>query len=317
MAKTRKRRAVESQPWPAFEGKLAETLGALEEDQFLVVSAKRGWAFVQFAAQGSYGLRAESISNNYLPSSRALNDVQLTRLREIGWMPPTGTAEQATPELQPNGSPNFFCEFPKPVSFIAVARMAVRTLTEVFKIPHPGFLDYQAFDTSDRAILLPTLGLMRRAPLPSPAKPQTDTVESVRQLTLDAIRKAAEDPTIAFQDDDSLPLRVGSALVIVRVHEEPFCVSIVSPILVKVDTDDLLVNRLNELNAKVRFARFFVEEGTVYAATEVFASPLVAEHVVQAFGLLGSLADDVDEMLHAQFGGRTAFGEFRSTARVH
>jgi hypothetical protein len=51
--------------WPAFEKRLAETLAALEEDQYLVVSAKRGWAYVQFAAQGSFGLRAECVGNKY------------------------------------------------------------------------------------------------------------------------------------------------------------------------------------------------------------------------------------------------------------
>jgi hypothetical protein len=30
--------------WPALESRLAETLGTLEKDQYLVVSAKRGWA---------------------------------------------------------------------------------------------------------------------------------------------------------------------------------------------------------------------------------------------------------------------------------
>ena len=77
--------------WPTFERKLAETLGALEEDQYLVVSAKRGWAYVQFAAQGSYGLRAECMSNNYLDEAHKLRAGQTALLRRIGWSPPTGT----------------------------------------------------------------------------------------------------------------------------------------------------------------------------------------------------------------------------------
>src|SRR5664279_5054643 len=77
--------------WPAFERKLAETLGALEEDQYLVVSAKRGWAYVQFAAQGSFGLRAECVGNNYLDEAHALRAGQMARLRRMGWSAPTGT----------------------------------------------------------------------------------------------------------------------------------------------------------------------------------------------------------------------------------
>ena len=100
--------------------------------------------------------------------------------------------------------------------------------------------------------------------------------------------------------------------MIVRVHSEPPCISLVSPILAKVDNDALLTTRLNDLNTKLHFARLFVLNETIYAAMEIFASPFVTEHVVHACGLLGVLADDIDEMLQQEFGGRTAFGEFRS-----
>ena len=124
--------------WSAFERKLAETLGALEEDQYLVVSAKRGWAYVQFAAQGSFGLRAECVGNNYLDEAHALRAGQMTALRRIGWSAPTGTPTEASPKRQPEGSPNFFRDFDRPVPCADAARMAVRALTEVFEIPHPG-----------------------------------------------------------------------------------------------------------------------------------------------------------------------------------
>src|ERR1035437_620483 len=160
--------------WPAFERKLAETLGALEEDQYLVVSAKRGWAYVQFAAQGSFGLRAECVGNNYLDEAHALRAGQTALLRRIGWSSPTGTRD----------SPNFFRDFDRPVPCADAARMAVRALTEVFEIPHPGSLMYKAFDKKQRTILVPTLGLKREEPAPPPAKPREDTVEELRKLVL-------------------------------------------------------------------------------------------------------------------------------------
>jgi hypothetical protein len=49
--------------------------------------------------------------------------------------------------------------------------MAVRALTEVFEIPHPGSLMYKAFDKKQRTILVPTLGLKREEPVPQPEKP--------------------------------------------------------------------------------------------------------------------------------------------------
>ena len=45
---------------------LAASLSALDEDQYLIIKRKdRPW-FVQFAAQGSFGVRAELVSNSYL-----------------------------------------------------------------------------------------------------------------------------------------------------------------------------------------------------------------------------------------------------------
>ncbi|HEY3348444.1 MAG TPA: hypothetical protein VGM13_01545 [Thermoanaerobaculia bacterium] len=167
--------------WPAFERKLAETLGALEEDQYLVVSAKRGWAYVQFAAQGSFGLRAECVGNNYLDEAHALSAGQTALLRRIGWSSPTGTP----------GSPNFFRDFERPVPCADAARMAVRALTEVFEIPHPGSLVYKAFDKKQRTILVPTLGLKREEPAPPPEKPREDAVQDLRALVLKAIREGS------------------------------------------------------------------------------------------------------------------------------
>jgi hypothetical protein len=76
-------------------------------------------------------------------------------MRRMGWSSPGGTL-----------SPNFFRDFDRPVPCADAARMAVRALTEVFEIPHPGSLMYKAFDKKDRTILVPTLGLKREEPAP-------------------------------------------------------------------------------------------------------------------------------------------------------
>ena len=91
-------------------------------------------------------------------------------LRRIGWSSPTGTRD----------SPNFFRDFDRPVPCANAARIAVRALTEVFEIPHPGSLMYKAFDRKQRTILVPTLGLKREESAPPPEKPCEDTVEELR-----------------------------------------------------------------------------------------------------------------------------------------
>jgi len=293
--------------WPAFERKLAETLDALEEDQYLVVSAKCGWAYVQFAAQGSFGLRAECVGNNYLDDAHALRAGQTALLRKIGWSSPTGTPEQATPKRQPAGSPNFFRDFDRPVPCADAARMAVRALTEVFDIPHPGYLMYKGFDKKQRTILIPTLGLKREEPTPPPEKPREDTVEELRKLVLKAIREGSGNPKLQCAADGELALRFGSAAVYVRVMGAPPFVRMFSPVLEDVDENDRLLDRLNELNTEMRFARFFVVEGRVIVAAEMFVAPFVAEHVSDACVQLGSLADEMGGTLQKEFGGRKAF----------
>jgi len=55
-----------------------------------------------------------------------------------------------------------------------------------------------------------------------------------------------------------------------------------------------------------------VVNDSVIAALDIFTSPLIADHVARGCALLGDIADQVDDLLQEEFGGRTAFGEFRS-----
>jgi hypothetical protein len=309
-------RKASSPAWPAFEGKLAEALAVLEEDQYLVITEKRGWAYVQFAGQGSFGVRAECVSNNYLDEAHALRAGQMTALGRIGWSAPTRTPEEASPKRQPEGSPNFFRDFDRSVPYDAVARMAVRSLAEVFEIPHPGYLQYEAFDRKQRTILVPTLGLMREKAAPLSGKPRADTIDGLRKLVLKAIRVASGNPDLEFDEDGDVLLRFGSAAVFVRVLDGPLCVRMFSPVLEGLEINDRLLDRLSEMNAEIRFARFFAAEGRVIVAAEVFAAPFVAEHVTQACPQVGSLADEYGRVLQKEFGGRTSFEDARDEPEV-
>jgi hypothetical protein len=297
--------------WPDFQRKLAETLGVLEEDQYLVVSAKRGWAYVQFVGQGSFGMRAECVSNNYLDEAHALSPDKIAALERLGWSAPTGAPEEVRVGKN-GGSPNFHRDFERPVPFDDAARMAVRALMEVFEISHPGCLKYKAFDRSGPRILVPTLGLKRELP-PSPRE---KTELPLRTRVLAATRNATGNAEIAYDVDGDLQLRFGSALVIVRLLEDPPCIRIYSPLLVEVEAGSELLERLNELNARVRHARLLEVDGTVYAAEELYASPFVEELLKEACWGLGKFAEEIGVELQRQFGGRTAFEEFRGHQTV-
>ena len=55
-----------SEEWHPFAMSVANVLTYLKEDQFLIISAKQSSRFVQFAGQGSFGLRAEVAANVFL-----------------------------------------------------------------------------------------------------------------------------------------------------------------------------------------------------------------------------------------------------------
>jgi hypothetical protein len=311
-------RITRSAAWSDFENSLAAILEALEEDQFLVISVKTAdWAYVQFAAHGAFGLRAEMVSNNFIPADKKFTADQIEALVGLGWHPPTGTPREVAAQRQDKRSPNFFRDFDRPVLASEVAQLAVRSLTEVARMQHPGMLEYTAFDREGRDLVLPTLKLKRRPKAPPPADVPVNTVERVRVQVLESIRKATDNADLEYIEGRRIQLRFGSAIVFVRVHKEPLCVSVSSPIVMNVDADSPTLERLNELNAKIRFARFFLKEGTIYAVEEVSATPFVVEQLLHACARLGTLADKIDDVLQKELGGRTTFGEFQAGSRVH
>ena len=188
-----------SAAWPPFSQKLAAVLEKLEEDQFLILSVKRTNRFVQFAAQGAHGMRMETTSNNYLAQPDRLNKRQIATLVDAGWHDPTGTSTDSTPERDPDGSPNFFVDFPgASVSFEAVAKLAVSTLAEILRVPYPGFLQYTAFGENMRAVVLPELGLKLAKPVALADNQQAgdwaDTFVDLKQST-------ARDQELAYSRD--------------------------------------------------------------------------------------------------------------------
>ena len=47
--------------WTGFGRRLVQVLGALEEDEYLIINLKGINRFVQFAGQGAHGMRVETV----------------------------------------------------------------------------------------------------------------------------------------------------------------------------------------------------------------------------------------------------------------
>ncbi len=147
-----------SAEWPAFHERLTETLQEMAEDQYLVIMLKNTNRYVQFSAQGFYGMRAETVCNNDLEAAERLTTEEIALLGVLGWDDPT-SGPSLTPDNDPDGSPNYFLEWAPPADYAEIAALAVRTLLEVHDVAHPGWLEYKAFDAEGINILLPELGL--------------------------------------------------------------------------------------------------------------------------------------------------------------
>lgn len=301
-----------SKAWPLFSGKLAAVLGKLEEDQFLILAVKNTNRYIQFAAQGSFGLRVETTSNSYLSKTEKLVPEQIAALCSLGWESPTGSPDEATQNNDPDGSPNYFVDFPAPVNFEAVADFAVKTLSEVLRVPHPGSLQYQAFDDLGEAIALPELGVKLEKQVTTEQE-----CSKVAELLLVTLREYTDINDLEFDQDGDVAIGYGSALVLLRLNDDCSYVRIYSPILLDVEDDPDIYPRLNDINANQVQVRFFYKNEAIYAISDVSVTPFVSEHVLQALRYFSLTVDDLISLLQDEFGGRASFTENRPSETRH
>ena len=149
--------------WQELGANLALCLADLDEDDYLIIESKRAPYYVQFAAQGAYGMRAEAVGNGYIDEPDAVSTQEdYARARALGWCAATDLPEgDQTADRDPDGSPNFFIDVEQPVDYGRLAEAAVRTLREVYHVRHPGLLQYRAFAFDGPEIRFPVLRIKR------------------------------------------------------------------------------------------------------------------------------------------------------------
>ena len=306
------------QAWDEYAEVVARILDALDAGQFLILRSIDRPGFVQFATHGMHGLRAEAVSNVSLPLDRQLGPDALDAALRLGWRAPTGEPG-GNHERDPEGSPNYFREWPAPVPYHDVARLAIDTLTQVFDVGHPGRVRYEAYTNEGTAILLPSLGerathhdLLSEDEL----RPASTAVEVAAQV-LAVLREASGNPNLQPDDDGEMAVRFGSSAVFFQVFGDPPIVRAYSPALTQVPLDPKVAIALNELNSSTAFTKWLAVDDMIVAAIDLFGDPLVDRHVVHACEVLGSTADDVDDQLQQQFGGKTFFGEYSHPKLTH
>jgi Putative bacterial sensory transduction regulator len=99
----------------------------------------------------------------------------------------------------------------------------------------------------------------------------------------------------------------GGTVVIVR-----------APIVQDLELDDAarqrLLERLNELNAGGYYARLYLHEKLVQAECDLLGEELHGAELMNALSAIARLADDLDDQLVAEFGGKTFEAKWEETA---
>jgi len=152
-------------------------------------------------------------------------------------------------------------------------------------------------------------------PAPAPASSAesaeaTDAVslrEQVRTV-IAAMQRTTPERLVADADGD-IGIRAGTAMVFVKVRENPPLVDVFSPVLTDVEPSERLYGKLSELTNRMPVGRLYCVNETVWASVPVFGRNFQPSHLVLAVQVMIGLADELDDRLQGEFGGRRFFAE--------
>lgn len=330
--------AGEAESWERYASALAGVLARMTDDQFLIVFSNASGRYVQFAAQGPSGMRAEVVGNPSLPPSTRLDDRQVECLVGEGWSPPTAALEEASAGVAPpaeseptdpnpaasagagtsRGCPNFYIDLPDPVDFPALARQAVRALRLV-GVAAASDLGYDAFLGRGGELSFPELGTRRerKEEAARPALEETGSRGSAQGRLLAAVRLATGLQDLEPDADGDVPVRCGAVLAFLRIVADPMRVFCFAPLVGGLRGERELLACLNLLNTGSSPVRFVLADDTVFGVAVIPARPLVAAHVASTLQAFCGRCDGVGTFLAERFDGELAGGESRSTATLH
>jgi hypothetical protein len=273
--------------WASFVGRLASALEGIRGSKYLILEVAGRQRFVQFAGDEDGSMRAEAISNAYLPPHDQLTVQQLQALDELGWRPPTHEPDVAVSGEAAMGSPNHYIDFPGPAPCSDVALIAVRTLRDVFGAASVDDLEYHAFERDGPDLDYPGL-CRRRLEVASDDANQQQELET--QL-LDAVRSAAGLEKLEYDDHGEIRFGRDRHWVAVRLVPDRDVVSIRTALAARVPHRASVMTELNDVNADSAWVRVYWRRGEIVAELVLPARPLHAEHVRKALHEFGREVD--------------------------
>ncbi len=261
-------------------------------------------------------LDALAVGNAGLPEGYRMDRAAVADMVALGWSPPGVVA----------GSGDSFGFSTTVPQAQRLATLVARTLRDVYGAPHPAFLVYLVHDEEDQPLDTTPLGTARHEPsldddidldaldgdgtltaaLASAAE-EIPLEERVRSVVATMSKTTVDQ--LQVDGDGDVGIRAGSAMVFVRVRDNPPLVDVFSPILTEVEPTEQLYVKLSELTNRMPIGRLYCTGDTVWASIPVFGRNFQATHLMLAVQVMTGLADELDDRLHGEFGGKRFFGE--------
>lgn len=255
------------------------------------------------ATGGPDEVHADAVGNAGLPEEFRLARSAIGDLVALGWSPPgvvEGSGDRFGLRLPIDDAPE-------------AATIITRTLRDVYGTPHPAFLTYTVH--GDTAV--PALAAARPVAAGTvlevrPSRAELDVAaiplaERVRTVVGELLK--TEPDALQIDDEGEISIRAGSAMVFVRIHSDPSLIDVYSPVLTEVEPDERLYERLSQLTRRMPIGRLYCTDDTVWASVPVFGRDFQATHLMLAVQVMTRLADELDDRLQGDFGGKRFFGE--------
>ncbi len=318
-------RAKVAEAWQEFGRALAVALPLLPSGASVeltldpTASGTEDAVYSVWVTAGDDGLLGLAVGNSGLPAPYRLDRAAVGSLVALGWSPP-GVIE---------GSDESFGLRLPAGDAAKLAMIVTRTMKDVYGAPHPAFLTYAATGADAAPVSLPALGTARPVldgPRPAEASdaPESGGPDEVRTAQLDAstllplgervqlvvakLLKTAPDQLQVDADGD-IGIRAGSAMVFVRVRDNPPLIDVFSPVLTEIEPTERLYGRLSDLTNRMPIGRLYCTNDTVWASVPVMGRDFQASHLMLAVQVMTGLADELDDRLQGEFGGKRFYGD--------
>ncbi|MEU4771002.1 hypothetical protein [Micromonospora sp. NPDC023644] len=316
-------RAKVTQAWHEFARALAERLAALPTGTHVELTldpTASGTGDAVYSVSIDVGeegrLAARAVGNATLPEGYRLDRAAVADMIALGWSPP-GVVE---------GSGEHFGLDSGTAEATRLAALLTRTLRDVYGAPHPAFLVYLIHDAEGEPLPVEPLGTARSefgpdrdveadldealaaaAAAQAPEQDVAALAEKVRTVVSTMLKSDSD--RLQVDSDGDINIRAGSAMVFVRVRDNPPLVDVFSPVLTEVEPTERLYVKLSELTNRMPIGRLYCADDTVWASIPVFGRNFQATHLMLAVQVMTGLADELDDRLHGEFGGKRFFGE--------